>query len=157
MSFEEGIIEFGSRSRDILSSLGLPTPTRPSKELIFPSDLGALHDGELGEHLSYWSSLCAYAHQKVAVLEGSLILVKEECEEAYELRLYRLSNKYKSITEAKNAVLSTTIVRSLKKRIATIEADLKVLKSVLVGYDLKNSAISREITRRNNERALRDG
>lgn len=157
MNFEEGVIEFGSRSKEVLSSLGLPTPKRPDQELIFPSDLGALHDGEIGQHLSYWSSLCAYATQKVAVLEGTLILVKEECDREYELRLYRLTSKYKSITEAKNAVLSSASVRTLKKRIATIEADLKVLKSVLLGYDLKNSAISREITRRNNERALRDG
>ena len=61
------------------------------------------------------------------------------------------------MAERKLGVAVSKTLREMKSRIATIEADLKVLKSVVVGYDLKNSAISREITRRQHERNLRDG
>jgi hypothetical protein len=61
------------------------------------------------------------------------------------------------ITEARSLVNSTKTVRELKTAVSVIEADLKVLKSVQIGYDLKNSAISREITRRSHERNTRNG
>ena len=62
-----------------------------------------------------------------------------------------------SISERKISLGASKVLRQMKTRIAVIDADLRVLKSVLVGYDLKNSSVSREITRRQNERNLRDG
>ena len=99
--------------------------------------------------------MTAYAHQKVSVLEGALVLAKSDYELEYDLRLYNKAGN--SVSERKIGLGASKVLREMKTRIAIIEADLKVLKSILVGYDLKNSAVSREITRRNNERNLRDG
>lgn len=149
------VIEFGERSRTLLSSLGLVAPSHPSTELSFPDDLSRLSDTEIGHHLSYWCNMCAYAHQKVSVLEGALVLARAEYEQEYDLRLY--SKQGSSVSERKIAVGASKKIREMKTRLAVIEADLKILKAILLGYDLKNSAVSREITRRNNERNLRDG
>jgi hypothetical protein len=155
-SFEQSVVEFGSRANGLLRTLGLPAPNKPSKEILFPEDLGSIHSDDLGVHLSYWASICAYGHQKVAVLEGALVLAREQAEAEYDVRLFAKSSTQK-ITERRAHVSATKAVRSLRSRVATIEADLKVLKSVILGYDLKNAAISREITRRQQERLLRDG
>ncbi len=154
--FIDKVLEFGKRSNDALVALGLPKPTRPQNELEFPADLSTLCNEDLGLHLSYWASMCAYAQQKVAILEGSLILAREEADQECDLRLYSKIKSGVKVTEAKVTVNSTKTVRDLKKQISIIEADLKLLKSVLIGYDLKNSAISREITRRNTDR-FKDG
>lgn len=151
---DQKVIDFGSHSRELLRSLGLHAPTHPTQELVFPNDLGKLSDEEVSMHLSYWASMTAYAHQKVSVLEGALVLAKSDYELEYDLRLYNKAGN--SVSERKIG-LGASKVLEMKTRIAIIEADLKVLKSILVGYDLKNSAVSREITRRNNERNLRDG
>ncbi len=152
---DQKVVDFGLHSRQLLSALGLFAPASPTVELVFPSDLSRLSDTEIAQHLSYWASMTAYAHQKVAVLEGALIHAKGEYEQEYDLRLYNKSGS--SISERKIALGASKMLRAMKVRITTIEADLKVLKSILIGYDLKNSAVSREITRRHNERNLRDG
>ena len=155
MDLSDRVLDFGQRSKDLISSLRLEVATPPDRQLVFPSDLSRVHDDELGEHLAYWASMCAYAHQKLAVLEGALILTKQELEDETQLRLYHRQDK--SMAERKTAVQAMNVVRELSRKVATIEADLKVMKSVVIGYDMKNSAISREITRRNNERSIRDG
>ena len=155
MQFASEVTAFGERSRELLDALGVPAPARPEGHLELPSDLSSLHDSELGQHLSYWASMSAYLHHKVAVLEGSLILTKQRLEDDTQVRIY--SRQDKSMAERKVAVSSMRTIRELSERVATIEADLKVLKSVVNGYDMKNSAISREISRRSSERSLRDG
>lgn len=152
---DQKVIDFGLHSRQLIAALGLFAPASPSVELIFPSDLSRLSDTEIAQHLSYWASMTAYAHQKVAVLEGAFIHAKSEYEQEYDLRLYNKTGT--SVSERKIALGASKVLREMKVRVTTIEADLKVLKSILIGYDLKNSAISREITRRHNERTLRDG
>ena len=151
---DEQVVAFGERSRNLLQALGLVAPNNPNKELIFPDDLSRLGDAELGHHLSYWCNMCAYAHQKVSVLEGALVIARAEYEQEYDLRVY--SKQGSSVSERKVAVGASKKIREMKTRLALIEADLKILKAILLGYDLKNSAVSREITRRNHERNLRD-
>jgi len=155
--FNKEVLEFGQRSFSMLDQLGLSMPSRPDQELTFPNDLGDILNEELGLHLSYWASMCSYVQQKVAVLEGALILARDKSDQEYELRLYSKCKSGMKITEARSLVNSTKVVRDLKNNISIIEADLKVLKSISIGYDLKNSAISREITRRSNERNTRNG
>ena len=152
---DQKVVDFGLHSRKLIAALGLFAPASPSEEKVFPIDLSTLSDTEVAEHLSYWASMTAYAHQKVAILEGALIHAKNEYEQEYDLRLYNKPGN--SVSERKIALGASKMLRAMKLRVTTIEADLKVLKSILIGYDLKNSAISREITRRNNERNLRDG
>ena len=152
---DEAVKSFGAHSRELIRQLGLESPVRPNETIDFPSDLSMVPDLELGHFLSYWASMCAYANQKVAVLEGALVLAKCQYDQEFDLRMY--SKTTGSVAERKVAVGASKTIRDMKTRVSVIEADLKVLKSVLIGYDLKNSAISREITRRHNERALRDG
>lgn len=149
------VIEFGAHSRDLIINLGLVAPSKPEFDLVYPSDLSVLSEDDLSRHLAYWSSMCGYAHQKVSVLEGALVLSKTEHDQEYDLRLYNRQGS--SMAERKLGVSVSKTLREMKRRVSTIEADLKVLKAVLVGYDLKNSAVSREITRRQHERNLRDG
>jgi len=155
MELSDKVLEFGQRAKELTSALRLPASIAPEEDMLFPADLSKLHDVELGAHLAYWASMCAYAHQKQAVLEGSLILAKQELEDETLIRMYHRQDK--SMSEKKVAVQATNIIRRLSRQVATIEADLKVIKSVVMGYDMKNSAISREITRRASERSVRDG
>ena len=155
--FSDDVLEFGQRSSNMLDQLGLPLPKRAANDLEFPEDLSEIANEDLAMHLSYWSSMCSYAQQKVAVLEGTYVISKEKTEQEYDIRLYTAIKKGMKITEARAIVNASKIVRDMKTSVSTIEADLKVLKAVLSGYELKNHAISREITRRSNERNIRDG
>jgi len=155
MELSERVLDFGRRAKELTSCLRLEGTALPNGEVLFPSDLSKVHDAELGHHLAYWASMCAYAHQKLAVLEGALVLAKQELEDETQVRIYHRQDK--SMAERKVAVSSMKIIRDLSRQVATIEADLKVIKSVVMGYDMKNSAISREITRRSSERSIRDG
>lgn len=155
MEFSSDVIEFGQRAKELTRSLRFHDATASSEQMTFPSDLSKIHDSELGVHLSYWASMCAYAHQKLAIMEGAYILSKQELEDEINIRIYHRQDK--SMAERKVAVHAMTVIRDLSRKVATIEADLKVIKSVVIGYDMKNSAISREITRRNSERLIRDG
>jgi len=146
---------FSDRSNELIRSLGLHAPVKPNVELTFPSDLSKVSDDALGEHLAYWCSMCSYAHQKVSVLDGAFVLARNDYDQEFDLRLYNVQGS--SVSERKVKVSASKTIREMKTRLHTIEADLKILKAVVLGYDLKNSAISREITRRNNERQLRDG
>ncbi len=155
--FSNDVLDFGKRASSMLDQLGLPTPTRAKNDLAFPEDLGEIVNEDLAMHLSYWSSMCSYAQQKVAVLEGTYVISKEKSDQEYDIRLYASIKKGMKITEARAIVNASKTVRDMKANVSTIEADLKVLKAVLSGYELKNQAISREITRRSNERNIRDG
>ena len=155
--FSNSVLEFGQRASGMLDQLGLPAPQRSANDLEFPQDLGEIANEDLAMHLSYWSSMCSYAQQKVAVLEGTYVILKEKSDQEYDIRLYASIKKGMKITEARAIVNASKTVRDMKAEVSTIEADLKVLKAVLSGYELKNHAISREITRRSNERNIRDG
>ncbi len=154
VQFSSEITDYSARSRVMLSRLGLPTDSAPPPALEFPQDLSAVADEDLGHHLSYWAAMCAYAHQKAAVLEGALIIARAKYNNEYQSRMMARSG---SFADRKVAVESSKQIKDYSEEIAVIEADLKVLKSVVIGYDIKNSAISREITRRTHERSIRNG
>lgn len=140
-----------------LVSLGLDVPQGREEHLGFPEDLSSIHIDDLGVHLSYWASMCSYVLYQISLVEAELIVKKQSLEEECDLRLYsKMKSSNITATLAKSAVGSSRSVLELKRSVAQIEADLKVLKAVSLGYDLKNSAISREISRRQQERNLRD-
>ena len=154
---DQVVKEFSERSSDMLSQLGIPAPSKPTKDLLFPEDLGSIADQDLSEHLTYWAAMCSYIVHKVSILEGSLVLSRKELDQEYDLRWMAASRLGGTSSDRKHKVMSTKVMLSLRDRVATIDSDLKVLKSVLAGYELKNSAISREITRRQTERQLKYG
>jgi len=138
-------------------SLGLILPQGREEHVSFPEDLSAIHIDDLGVHLSYWASMCSYVLYQISLVEAELIVKRQTLEEECDLRLYsKMKNANITATLAKSSVGSSRTVIELKRLVAQMEADLKVLKSVALGYDLKNSAISREISRRQQERNLRD-
>jgi len=146
-----------TKSLNHLVELDLPMPANRRDQLVFPQDLSSIHSDELARHLSYWASMCAYVHFQVSITEGSLVITKQQLEEESDVRLYsKLKKENITATMAKSAVGSSRVVIELKRKIAQMESDLKILKSVAMGYDLKNSAISREISRRQQERNLRN-
>jgi len=154
VQFSSEIASYSARARVMLDRLGLPIDSAPPKPLDFPSDLSAVADEDLGHHLSYWAAMCAYAHHKVAILEGALIIARSKFNNEYQSRMMARTG---SFADRKVAVESSKAIKDYSDEIAIIEADLKVLKSVVIGYDLKNSAVSREITRRTHERSIRNG
>jgi len=154
LEFSSEVGNYASRARQMLDRLGLPTDSAPPPALDFPRDLSVVADEDLGHHLAYWAAMCAYAHQKVAILEGALIIARSKYNNEYQSRMMARAG---SFADRKVAVESSKFIKDYSDEIAIIEADLKVLKSVVIGYDLKNSAISREITRRTHERSIRNG
>ena len=149
---DEKVKEFSERAYNVMSSLGIPQPQRPTSDLVFPDDLGSIPDQDLSKHLTYWSSMCGYVIHKCSMLDGSLTLAKRDLDQEYDLRWVALARTGGSSSERKHKVMSSRSMVSLRDRVATIEADLKVFRSVLSAYELKNSAVSREITRRQTER-----
>tara|TARA_Y100000592_G_scaffold48647_3_gene77096 strand:- start:1346 stop:1801 length:456 start_codon:yes stop_codon:yes gene_type:complete len=146
-----------SRLVKTINSMDLNLPKNREHHLSFPEDLSLVHMDELGRHLSYWASVCSYVIFQISLIEGQLVIKKQSLEEETDLRLYaKLKRGDMTATMAKSAVGSSKTVLELRREIAQMEADLKVLKAVSLGYDLKNSAVSREISRRQQERNLRD-
>lgn len=156
MNVSKLVSEFSDRSDELISSLGLVKPNNERPSMVFPEDLSSIHSEELSVHLSYWGELCSYVYNKISILEGTVVLAKQKLEEETDIRVLSKLKEGKTSSYAKAWVGSCKTVINLKRDIAQIESDLKVLKGVAFGYDLKNSAISREITRRQQEKALRN-
>ena len=154
---DQVVKNFSDRSSEMLQQLGIPAPLKPTRDVVFPEDLGSIPDQNLSEHLTYWASMCSYITHKVSILEGSLVLARKELDQEYDLRWIAAVRAGGPTSDRKHRVMSMKTMISLRDRVATIDSDLKVLKSILSGYEIKNSAISREITRRQTERQLRNG
>lgn len=143
-----------AHSQVLLHEKQLPKPAPPEQSKTFIVELFRATDNDLSEQLGYWASLCAYTEEQSGLIRAALILAKNKFEQEYAVRFLRIQG---SSTEKKQKVLALKSVSHLKNEVAQYESDLAIMESLQSGYDRKYQAVSREITRREKEKARKYG
>lgn len=151
---ENLVREFSEHSRDMVRKLRLPSPKEVPGTISWPSTLGDLSEELLSRHLTYWSGLVGYAGYKVSILSGAAMIAQMEFEQEFDVRY--TSSTDPLVTDKRHHVGASKAVRAKKRKACQLQADLKVLQSLLSSYEMKYAAVSRELTRRKNERFTTD-
>ena len=146
----KAVQEMEVRSETLRTRRRLPEVRAPRKgDLEWPDCLADITNEDLAKHLTFWASWAAYAQTQVAVVDGALVVARSNYEMEFDVR-YNSSDETK-VSDKRHVVGSSKSVRTLKRRVARLEADLKLLKSLLAAYEMRYNASSRELTRRVSE------
>lgn len=143
--------EFEQHAQELVSNLGLYPVERPEHALAWPRDLANLPDEGIAQHLTYWSAITGYVEYRVSILRGALIRKKDAYTEEYALRCSQRHDS--SFAKTKRIVESRSSVRALATYVARLEADVEILDAVRRGYERNYHAVSRELTRRGQDKA----
>jgi hypothetical protein len=137
-----------------ISGLGLPAPRTPSMssgELSWPKNVADLSSEELAEHLTWWSSWQSYTLYHLARAETNYAVYSKELSIESQKALFNSSGDYSNVTTQKAAVAQIPAIARMEQRVLEAEAIKKMLQSMVKGYEIKYTTISREISRRNSE------
>lgn len=137
--------------RDLLDSIPFDEPSKPVHDAPeWPPNLADLSDEDLGEHMSYWAAMVAYASYHTAIQDA-------DCK-ALELKRDRLYNETfvavfeDNVTMAKAQADSDSSVVKASEEHLKADTRHRVLKAVLAGQEQRYAAVSREISRRMSQR-----
>jgi hypothetical protein len=139
-------------TEEFIKNLGFPLPKKlPPDGVTWPQNIADLSSDELAEHLSWWSGWSSYTRWHLAKAETNYSVAEKKLTIETAKRLYTRKSEFKTVAEAKNAVLQEEEVQKLEVDALQKDALRSMLKALLDGYESKYSTISREITRRNND------
>jgi ribosomal protein L35 len=137
------------KARTYVEELGLPLPGRPGAEVLeWPENVADLESTELAFHLTSWAGWSGYARFQLAVAETNYAAFSAEHDVTEQVRLFKSKGDYKTVTEHKASVNQAPDMRELRAKMLVAEAEKKMIKALLEGYENKYATISREISRR---------
>lgn len=137
-------------------SLELPRSDRPeSDDPEWPGSLADLSEDELGEQLTYWTAMTAYAGEHLAMADIERTAFERQRGAAWTKAFLRSTGD--TVTERKALADNDPDVLNATQRHSIHDAQYKLLKALHEGYDKKYRAASRELTRRQNEYDHRRG
>lgn len=132
----------------------LPMPPQPGGEgYTMPSNLPALSPSELSEHMGRLAALIAYASVRAAEAENAIAYQRYTLE-LYRAGLYlRLRESAGKPTEKQLEALVTTDrdTRDYALTLMQLEAEARMIRALLSGYQTQLNALSRELSRRQAE------
>tara|TARA_Y100000310_G_C20524836_1_gene735490 strand:- start:161 stop:622 length:462 start_codon:yes stop_codon:yes gene_type:complete len=135
-----------------IKKAGLVEPRKPSKEISFPADLTDLTSQELGQVLTAYTGYLVYAEYLVAMadIEHTSYANKLEYVKSGEL-LKDEVQEYRNVSERNACVEQNSDVRKARTLADGAKAKGSLAKALLSGYDRIAYAVSREISRRQQE------
>jgi hypothetical protein len=137
------------KARAYVEELGLPIPSRPIAGILeWPENVADLESTELAYHLTSWSGWASYARYQLAIAETNYAAFSTELAVTEQVRLFKSKGDYKTVTEHKASVGQSKDIQEIKAKVLVTEAEKKMIKALLEGYENKYSTISREISRR---------
>jgi len=132
-----------------LDELGFPKPSKPRLgDLEWPDNIADLESQELALHLTTWSGWAGYARYYLAIAETNYAAFSKEHDVKEQIKLFKSKGDYKTVTEHKASVGQSRDMQEVKAKVLVAEAEKKLTKALLDGYEIKYSTISREISRR---------
>lgn len=135
-----------------VDTLGFPLPERPASTGVFwPSNVADLDSTELAQHLTHWSAWAGYSRFQLAIAETNFAAFTEESAVNEQVFMYRSKGDYKTVTEMKASVAQRPEMQQLAAKVLRAEAEKKIIKALLEGYEMKYATISREISRRTHD------
>lgn len=137
-----------------LNELGLPLPYPPSveaRELRLPQNLHQATSAELSTQLSMWSECAADAEFQLSMATSNLEAAQSQHAHTVKLHMRDYDDKV-TVTARKADIDTVPEVYQLLLRIGHLKALERMLKAVLTGYRDKIFVVSREISRRGQER-----
>lgn len=132
-----------------VDSLSFPIPVRPEETGVYwPGNVADLDSMELAAHLTHWSAWAGYARFQLAIAETNFAAFNAESSMNEQVFMFRSKGDYKTVTEMKASVAQRPEMQQLEAKVLKAEAEKKLIKALLEGYEMKYSTISREISRR---------
>jgi hypothetical protein len=127
-----------------------PLPGRPEEEPEWPGNLSDLTDEDLSNHLTYWSAMLSYVVFEVA---------REDVErKSFERQAHMEMTKAfmrctaPTVTERKMQAELVPTYQELRQKYDIHDGMYRLLAALSQGYEQKYAAVSRELTRRLNQR-----
>jgi hypothetical protein len=137
------------KAKAYIDSLDFPIPESPAKtKTYWPENVADLDSQELALHLTHWSAWAGYARFQLAVAETNYAAFSSELSVNEQKYLFRSKGDFKTVTELKASVGQLPVMQQLEAKVLKAEAEKKLIKALLDGYEMKYSTISREISRR---------
>jgi hypothetical protein len=144
-----------------INTLGLPLPEQPElwddANVGWPRNVAELTPHQLAEHLTWWSGWCSYVEFQLSSAETDCENFEANYKHEMNVSLYKSKGDYKTLTEAKASIIQRPDMLKMKQKVQYARALAVQLKSLLSGYELKHSTISREISRRQLEYGRSNG
>jgi hypothetical protein len=152
-------VEIKSKSlraaQDRITSMRLPTPpglTDEEKDVQFPSNLGELDDIELDFHRSFWTRVYSEGLYYLAMADTNRTSALSHYEYVYNQELLAITPEKGQSKREAAAAENKESVRKAKEMYHRELATYTQLKALVEGYNAKMSAVSRELTKRINEK-----
>jgi len=137
-----------------IRALGLPIPkpfAGAANALMWPSNVADLTTVELAQHMTWWTAWSAYARYNLARAETNHEAFSTENRIAREVAIAKSKGDFKSVTELKASISQFPEMQRLEAKMLKAEAEKKLLKALLEGFEAKGKTISREVSRRSAE------
>jgi hypothetical protein len=140
------------KAMSYVDTLGFPLPESPAKTgTYWPENVADLDSQELALHLTHWSAWAGYARFQLAIAETNFAAFTTEFNVSEQIFVHRSKGDYKTVTEMKAAFAQKPEMQQLEAKVLKAEAEKKIIKALLEGYEMKYSTISREISRRTHD------
>lgn len=134
-----------------LSQARLRPARRPStEEPDWPPNLADLHGSELSALMAYYTAMTSYGGYMLARSEVRKVAITYLKELAWSTAYLRDGEN--KVTDRRELANLDEEVQQLSIRALEVEADVRLLKTIVSGYEARYAAASREITRREGEK-----
>jgi hypothetical protein len=136
---------------ELLAAIPFPPPDKPPGDAPeWPHNLADVSDEDLGEHMSYWASMVAYASYHVAIQDSDRKVLDWQRTKLYNEALVGVYEDNVTVARAQ-AEGERSVVLATEEQLR-VDTRYRVMQAVLEGLSMKYQAISREITRRMSQR-----
>lgn len=134
---------------ELSQELGLPLPVQPRADLEFPEDITELSGEEVGQQLSYWNAMRSHANYLLSLFAHAHGAEAMEAEQRFDVVYAQSTDKH--VTDKRHKAGAARSVRARQAAAARLEGEVGIIKSLWQSYQNNYEAVSRELTRRNND------
>lgn len=137
-----------SKADALLAGNAMTAPTPPNKrvEALANADPSSLSEEQLSDVLVYWAAYSGYARHRAAIARGESVVSTALFEMEFDARYHRSTSSV--VSDKRHAVGNEPAVRNLKLKAVYNQRDAGILEAAASAAEMRYSAISREMTRR---------
>lgn len=155
-SFEREVVKDSATLTSTIGyvdSCGYPLPESPGNpdDVSWPGSVGDLTPDELSHQLTWWAGWASHVRYALASAETNETAFDKALKIEIQSRIVKSSGDYKNVTEAKAAASTSRDIQLLEAKLLRAQAQKKMLRALLEGYEAKYNTVSREMTRRAKE------
>lgn len=136
-----------------MKKLGIETPIQPKisrEQLLFPADITAIPDKELGQLMSKYTTMIIYVETQVALagIDSHCAAATLDLHGKKKLMNQEFRLKFDKVTDARAMRDIDPAVVKMQSEVLKLESLHAAIKSILEGFKTAYNTVSREISRR---------